>query len=87
MLFFRSEERVREWCSSTGHPLRPLVKMDQLWELAREWYSTRLQPDSRRPQPGEMRQILGRLGLVGDFWDPQSDVFGERASGPTRSRS
>ena len=84
MLFFRSEERVREWCSATGYPLRPLVRMDQLWELAREWYSTRLQPESRRPQPAEMRQIFGRLGLTGDFWDPQSDVFGGGAGGPAR---
>ena len=76
MLFFRSEERVREWCSSTGQPLRPVVRMDQLWELAREWYSTRLQPDARRPQPAEMREIFGRIGLTGEFWDPQSDVFG-----------
>jgi len=45
--------------------------MDQLWELAREWYSTRLQADSRRPQPAEMRQIFGRLGLVDEFWNPQ----------------
>jgi hypothetical protein len=84
MLFFRSEERVREWCSATGYPQRPLVRMDQLWELAREWYSTRLQPDARRPQPAEMRQIFSRLGLSGAFWDPQSDAFGEGASGPTR---
>jgi hypothetical protein len=76
MLFFRSEERVREWCSAEGYPLRPLVRMDQLWGLAREWYSTRLQPESRRPQPAEMRRIFARLGLVDDFWDPQSDAFG-----------
>jgi hypothetical protein len=50
--------------------------MDQLWELAVAWYGSRLQPDSRRPQPAEMREIFSRLGLVGDFWDPQSDVFG-----------
>jgi hypothetical protein len=75
MLFFRSEERLREWCSATGSPLRPLVRMDQLWGLAREWYSTRLQPQSRRPQPAEMRQIFARVGLVDDFWDPQSDAF------------
>jgi len=81
MLFFRSDERVREWCSTTRYPLRPMVRMEQLWELAREWYSTRLQPESRRPQPAEMRQIFGRLGLGGDFWDPQSDAFG--AGGPT----
>ncbi len=51
-------------------------RVDQLWELAREWYSTRLQPESRRPQPAEMRDIFARLGLAGDFWDPQSDAFG-----------
>ena len=81
MLFFRSEERVREWCSATGSALRPVVRMDQLWELAREWYGTRLQADSRRPQPAEMRQIFARIGLRGDFWDPQSDAFGSGGHG------
>ena len=76
MLFFRSEERVREWCSTNGYPLRPLVTIGQLWHLAREWYATRLQPESRRPKPAEMRQIFTRLGLAGDFWDPQADKFG-----------
>ncbi len=57
-------------------PLRPLVRIDQLWGLAHAWYATRLQPDSRRPQPAEMREIFSRLGLAGDFWDPQSDRFG-----------
>ena len=76
MLFFRSEALVREWCSDQGYPLRPLVRMDQLWELATAWYSTRLQASSRRPQPEEMRQIFAGLGLSGDFWDPQSDRFG-----------
>ena len=85
MLFFRSEELAREWCSETGHPLRPLVRMDQLWGLARDWYATRLQPDSRRPQPAEMRQIFARLGLTGEFWDPQSAAFGGKPSGPTNS--
>jgi hypothetical protein len=76
MLFFRSEERVREWCRENGLPVRPLVRMDQLWALASEWYSTRLSPDSRRPQPHEMREIFARIGLEGDFWDPRSDRFG-----------
>jgi hypothetical protein len=76
MLFFRSEERVREWCRAKKTPMRPLVRMDQLWGLATAWYGTRLQPSSRRPQPAEMREIFARLGLEGDFWDPQSDRFG-----------
>jgi hypothetical protein len=56
--------------------MRPLVKMNQLWTLATTWYSTRLQENARRPQPGEMRSIFAGLGLGGDFWDPQSDTFG-----------
>ncbi|MGD8277457.1 MAG: hypothetical protein PVH00_05495 [Gemmatimonadota bacterium] len=73
MLFFRSEERVREWCAERGVPVRPLVTMSQLWALAMTWYSTRLQADSRRPQPDEMREIFAGLGLAGGFWDPRSD--------------
>ena len=76
MLFFRSEERVREWCEAHRIPVRPLVTILQLWALSEAWYATRLQPDSRRPQPAEMREIFARVGLTGDFWDPQSDSFG-----------
>ena len=76
MLFFRSEEMVRLWCEEQGHPVRPMVTMDQLWDLAKTWYSTRLQEDSRRPQPDEMREIFAGLGLVGEFWDPAQDSFG-----------
>jgi hypothetical protein len=76
MLFFRSEESVREWCSAHGVPVRPLVRLDQLWGLAVAWYATRLQPTSRRPQPQEMREIFARLGLEDDFWNPEADSFG-----------
>lgn len=76
MLFFRSEERVRDWCQAQKLPLRPLVHIDQLWALATAWYATRLQPDSRRPAPSEMKEIFSRLGLVDEFWDPSSDSFG-----------
>jgi hypothetical protein len=49
--------------------------MDQLWALAKTWYATRLQPDSRRPQPKEMREIFASIGLNGPFWDPEADSF------------
>jgi hypothetical protein len=76
MLFFRSEESVRAWCSQHRHPMRPLVTMAQLWKLATTWYATRMQPDARRPTPGEMVKIFADLGLQGDFWDPTADAFG-----------
>jgi hypothetical protein len=70
MLFFRSEEKVREWCRVHGHPVRPIVSMKQLWGLAQAWYANRLDPGARRPGPDEMARIFAGLGLTGPFWDP-----------------
>ena len=75
MLFFRSEELLDEWCRTHAVPKRPVVNLTQLWGLAKAWYSSRLDPDARRPQPDEMRAIFARLGLTGPFWDPQADSF------------
>ena len=76
MLFFRSEERVREWCRDRGQPVRPIVTMQQLWGLALAWYATRLDPAARRPKPDEMVRIFAGLGLTDPFWDPRADAFG-----------
>lgn len=76
MLFFRSGELAAQWCRARGSPLRPLVRFDQLWQLAVTWYGTRLMPDSRRPTAAEMPAIFAGIGLEGDFWDPRTDVFG-----------
>jgi hypothetical protein len=75
MLFFRSEERIDEWCTARGIAKSPVVRMDQLWQLAVTWYAKRLDPSSRRPQPAEMRGIFAAIGLDGDFWDPLADTF------------
>jgi len=75
MLFFRSEEMIAAWCQARGVPQRPVVRMDQLWRLAVTWYGTRLEAESRRPGPAEMRGIFEDLGLSGDFWDPRADSF------------
>ena len=76
MLLFRSEETVTEWCNARRLPKRPLVSLDQVWVLAREWYENRLTVDSRRPGPDEMVKIFAQIGLVGPFWDPTSDQWG-----------
>ncbi len=81
MLFFRSEGMARAWCAANGHPVRPLVTMDQLWHLATTWYSTRLEESARRPAPEEMRSIFSSIGLQGDFWDPRADSFGRNDVG------
>ena len=75
MLFFRSEELVDTWCQTRNTPRRPVVRMDQLWQMAVTWYASRLEPDARRPAPDEIRGIFAGIGLVGDFWDPKADRF------------
>jgi hypothetical protein len=75
MLFFRSEEHVAEWCRARGINPRPIVRMDQLWHLAVNWYATRLEIVSRRPAASQMRGIFESIGLAGDFWDPRADSF------------
>jgi hypothetical protein len=72
MLFFRSEESLRTWCTVRGVPMRPIVTMPQLWGLATHWYASRLSPAARRPGPAEMRGIFASLGLEGPFWDPEA---------------
>ena len=73
MLLFRSEENVNTWCAARNIPRRPLVTLEQLWQLALHWYANRLTVESRRPGPDEMVSIFNTLGLTGPFWDPKSD--------------
>jgi hypothetical protein len=68
MLLFRSEEHVDRWCRARNLEKRPLVSLDQLWQLAVAWYSNRLTPEARRPVGDEIREIFERIGLTGPFW-------------------
>jgi hypothetical protein len=68
MLLFRSEEHIDRWCAARGLPKRPVVTLDQLWELAVAWYANRLTPEARRPMGAEIQQIFTRIGLTDPFW-------------------
>jgi hypothetical protein len=72
MLLFRSEETVNQWCAARNIPRRPIVNLEQLWQLAVHWYANRLTVESRRPASDEMGSIFNSLGLSGPFWDPKS---------------
>ena len=72
MLLFRSEETVQAWCEERKLPVRPMVTLDQLWEMALEWYSNRLTEESRRPGADEIVEIFARIGLTDPFWDPKA---------------
>ncbi len=75
MLLFRSEETVRAWCKARGVPQRPLISLEQLWQLAVIWYENRLTEESRRPGADDMVEIFERVGLEGLFWDPRADQW------------
>ena len=68
MLAFRSEEHVDRWreprCLARGALFTP----EQLWLLAKAWYSKRLEPDWRRRTPAEAEKLFADIGLTGDFW-------------------
>ena len=75
MLLFRSEEHVNNWCREHNLPRRPILTLQQMWQLAATWYENRLTVDARRPAPDELVKIFADIGLQGPFWDPQSDQW------------
>lgn len=79
MLLFRSEENVNGWCRERGLPRRPLVSLEQLWQLSLAWYENRLTVESRRPDASEMVGIFARVGLIDEFWNPLSDQWKKEA--------
>jgi hypothetical protein len=82
MLLFRSEETVDQWCAQRRIPRRPLVTLEQLWQLAVVWYASRLTAESRRPKAEEMAAVFASVGLAGAFWDPRSDQWQSSSGGP-----
>lgn len=68
MLLFRSEEHVERWCAVKGLPRGATLTPEQSWQLARTWYSNRMDPDYRRKTAEEAEAIFAELGLSGPFW-------------------
>ncbi|MEM7048181.1 MAG: hypothetical protein AAF604_00915 [Acidobacteriota bacterium] len=73
MVFFRSEEALQSWCRDARQARRPCLGLPTLWRLAEAWYGSRLQPDWRRFEAAEVRQLFDRLGMVDPFWDPATN--------------
>lgn len=68
MVFLRSEEHLERWLSGNGWQPGASLTALKLNELARRWWSTRLDPDWRPRAPSESQAILDDLGLTGEFW-------------------
>ncbi len=68
MVFLRSEEHLAGWLAGNGWEPGVTMTAATLNELARRWWSTRLDPDWRPRPPAESQAILEALGLTGEFW-------------------
>ena len=68
MVFLRSEEHLERWLAANGWQPGATTTAPELHELARRWWSTRLDPDWRPRTSAESQAILDGLGLTGEFW-------------------
>ena len=44
------------------------MTVDQQWQLARRWFTGRDLPGWTRRSPAEAQEVLGQVGLTGEFW-------------------
>ena len=68
MVFLRSEEHLERWLGANGWEPGASLSASTLHELARRWWSSRLEPGWRPRAAAESQAILDRLGLTGEFW-------------------
>ena len=68
MTLFRSEEHVQRWLDRTGNSRGAIVPLEQVWRLAKAWYSDPRDPDWRPRTRDESQAVLASVGLTSDFW-------------------
>lgn len=66
MVFLRSEEHLERWLA--GREPGATLTAEQLNQLARRWWWTRLDPQWLPRSAEEGQAILAELGLAGEFW-------------------
>ncbi|MGH2826516.1 MAG: hypothetical protein ACRDKF_06055 [Actinomycetota bacterium] len=69
MLLFRSEGHIEAWRRERSLDFGAVMTLEQQWELAKRWYSDRLDPDWRRRSPANAQQVFADCGLTGPFWN------------------
>jgi hypothetical protein len=63
-----SEEHLARWLEPNGWEAGATLGATQLNDLARVWWSTRLERDWRPRTVEESQDLLRSVGLVGEFW-------------------
>jgi hypothetical protein len=68
MVLLRSEEKVDDWCYTTGEPRGETIPLAQVWQLSQAWYGDRMNPDFRGRTIAQAHEIFKGVGLESDFW-------------------
>lgn len=68
MLIFRSEEHIDRWAAVRDLPRGAVLSLPTAWELARDWYKDKVNPQWRRHTVDETEALFKRLHLEGEFW-------------------
>jgi hypothetical protein len=54
--------------TSKGYAAGAVVSPQTVYDLGRDWYATRLDPDFEPFTPEQAQAIFAKHGLVGEFW-------------------
>jgi hypothetical protein len=69
MVYLRSEEHLERWLGKNAwEPGGATLTAPEMNELARAWWSTRLDPGWRPRAVEQSQAILSATGLTGEFW-------------------
>lgn len=68
MVFFGSEQHLREWLASYPSLTGEALTVEKTVELSRPTYAGKMELDFSRPQKDELMRRWAAIGLSGDFW-------------------
>lgn len=68
MLFFRSEETLKDWLASKHLERGAVLSIPQVWDLSQRWYHNRISPDYHGRSIEQVQSIFKEAGLTSAFW-------------------
>jgi hypothetical protein len=68
MLFFRSEEALKEWLTSNKAERGHVFTIPQLWKISQRWYQNRMSPDFHGRTLDQVKAIFHEFELMSEFW-------------------
>ena len=68
MVYLRSEEHLARWLQDNDWEPGATLTAPKMNELARAWWSSRLEPGWRPRPAADSQAILSEVGLTGEFW-------------------